>query len=97
VTSFTIFGLFFLIQAVFHALGSEVFLGRKYRDSDMGKSYQRGLVFPLTFIGSGWVILGSIYYAVYEGKDATSFYIWLAVITILAFVMLAINRYKFKR
>lgn len=93
---FTLVGLSFLIQGIFHALGSDIFLNKKYRDSDNGREFQRGLVFPLTFLGSGWVILGTLYYGLYQGKDSTSFYIWLAVITIPAFIMLAFNRYKFK-
>ena len=95
--SFTIFGLSFLIQAIFHAWGSDIFLGKKYRNSDIGRTYQRKLVFPLTFLGTGWVILGALYFALYEGKDATSFYIWLAVVTVPPFIIMAFNKYKYKR
>lgn len=78
------------------ALGSDIFLGKKYRDSDTGRAYQRSLVFPLTFLGSGWVILGALYFALYGGKDTPSFYIWLAAITVPAFSVMAFNKYKFK-
>lgn len=94
---FTLFGLYFLIQAIFHASGSHVFLAKKWRYSELGKAYQRGLVFPLSFLGSGWVILGTLYFALYDGTDATSFYIWVAVITLIYFVMLGIHQYKFKQ
>lgn len=93
--SYTLFGLLFLIQAISHAWGSDIFLGKKYRNSDIGRIYQRKLVFPLTFLGIGWVILGALYFAIYDGKDATSFYIWLALVTIPAFIMMAFNKYKF--
>lgn len=95
--SFTIFGLCFLIQAVFNALGINFFLGREYRNFDKGKAYQRSLVFPLIFLGCGWAFLGTIYYAVYKGNDSTSFYIWLAVVTTPVFIWLAVNKYKFKQ
>lgn len=84
----------FFNSSIFHALGSDVFLNKKYRNSDNCREFQRGLVFPLTFLGSGWVILGTLYYALYQGKDSTSFYIWLAVITIPAFIILAFNKFK---
>lgn len=95
--SFTIFGLSFLIQAILHALGSDIFFGKNYRNSDAGRAYQRSLVFPLTFLGSGWVILGTLYFALYGGKDAKSFYVWLGAVTIIAFTMMAFNKYKFKK
>lgn len=94
--AFTVFGLSFLVQAIFHARGSDIFLGRKYRNSDTGRAYQRSLILPLTFLGSGWVILGALYYALYGGKDTAAFYIWLAIITVPAFVIMAINKYKFR-
>lgn len=95
--SFTIFGILFLVQAVFNALGSNLFIGREYRNSDKGKSYKRSLVFPLMFLGCSWSFLGTIYYAVYQGNDSTSFYIWLAVFTIPIFIWLTVNKYKFKK
>lgn len=70
---FTILGLYFLIQAVFHASGSELFLHKRYRNSNKGNIYQKKLVFPLIFLGSGLVILGTVYYAVYDGMPDLSF------------------------
>lgn len=63
------------VGAVFNALGKNAFLGKEYQNSDKGKEYQRSLI----FLGCSWAFLGTIYYAVYGGKDSASFYIWLAV------------------
>lgn len=97
IMTFTIFGLSFLIQAVFNALGKNTFLGKEYRNSEKGRIYQLSMVFPLMILGCGWSFLGTIYYAVYQGNDSTSFYIWLAVVTIPIFIWLAVNKYKFKK
>ena len=39
IMTFTIFGLSFLIQAVFNALGKNTFLGKEYRNSEEGRIY----------------------------------------------------------
>ena len=56
--AFTIFGLSFLIQAIFNALGKNTFLGKEYRNSEKGRIYQRSMVFPLMVLGCGWSFLG---------------------------------------
>lgn len=72
-------------------------MDKEYRDSKKGKLYQRKLVFPLTILGSGWIIMGTLYYELYEGKAVTSFYIWLGIITIVVLVIIASNKYKFRK
>jgi hypothetical protein len=95
--SYTIFGLYFMIQAILNALGSNIFLGKEYRDSKKGRLYQRKLVFPLTILGSGWIVMGTLHYGLYEGKEEISFYVWLGIITIVALIMMGYNKYKFKK
>lgn len=95
--SYTIFGLYFLIQAILNASGNNIFLGKDYRNSERGKTSQNMMILPLTLLGSGWVFMGALYYALYEGKGSTSFYVWLGIITIIAFIIMIFNKYKFKK
>jgi hypothetical protein len=41
--------------------------------------------------------MGTLHYGLYEGKEATSFYVWLGIITIVALIMMGYNKYKFKK
>lgn len=87
-------GISFIIQAIFHGLGNPYFITKKYRGSDFCKEYQKGLVFPYSFLGIGWIILG-ITNPRFEQLNSASFCLWLVIIAIIPFVLLIRNKRKF--
>lgn len=54
-------GVSFLIQAIFHGLGSPYFISKKYKDIENRKEFQRGFVLPYCILGIGWIIWGLKY------------------------------------
>ncbi len=87
-------GVFFILQAIFHAMGSPLFLAQKYWDADFRREYQKGLVLPDLFVGIGWIIWGVMNRTVTE-QNTASFCVGLIAIAVIPLILLMRNKKKF--
>lgn len=87
-------GVFFILQAISHAMGSPLFLAQKYWDAEFRGEYQKGLVLPDLFVGIGWVIWGILNRTGKE-QNTTFFCVGLIAIAAIPLILLIRNRKKF--
>lgn len=87
-------GVTFILQAIFHALASSLFLSKKYPDAGYRRAYQKGLVLPNLFLGIGWVIWGTLN-RTFEEQSTLSFCIGLVAIAIIPAILVIRNKKRF--
>lgn len=87
-------GVSFILQAIFHAMGSSLFLTPKYRSTPFRREYQKGLVVPDLFVGAGWVIWGLLY-RTFEEQNTLSFCVVLIAIAVIPAILVIRNKKRF--
>lgn len=87
-------GISFLVQAIFHWFGNPYFLSKKYREAVFRKEFQKGLVFPYSFLGVGWCILG-LSNRTFEKQNTGSFCIWFIAIAMIPLILLVKNKERY--